>query len=142
MSVSSARSLCRELSEHRLSACKSLGWEDIEVNIVELTELDAELAEIDENLIRNELHWFDRDKQIARRKEIYEKKNNILKHGGDRKSILPQIAKSKPNNSELISSFTADTAKKIGRSVDTVEQSVKRANLAMRVDLLQELIQW
>jgi ParB-like chromosome segregation protein Spo0J len=112
---------------HRLSACKALGWEEIEVNIVELDKLDAELAEIDENLIRNELHWLDRDKQIARRKQIYEEKDNILKHGGDRKSILPQIAKSKPNNSDLISSFTADTAKKIGRSVDTVEQSVRRA---------------
>lgn len=109
---------------HRLSACKSLGWKEIEVNIVELDKLDAELAEIDENLIRNELHWFDRDKQIARRKEIYVEKDNIIKHGGYRTSKIPQ---SKGNNSPLLPSFTSDTAKKMGKSIDTVKHSVQRA---------------
>src|SRR5437773_12375629 len=57
---------------NRLEACKSLGWEEIEANIRELDGLHAELAEIDENLIRNELAVIQRAKQVARRKEIYE----------------------------------------------------------------------
>src|SRR5712672_4468365 len=57
---------------NRLEACKSIGWQEIEVNISELDELHAELAEIDENLVRNELHFLDRDDWMKRRKEIYE----------------------------------------------------------------------
>lgn len=104
---------------HRLEACRSLGWVEVDVHVTSLDTLSAELAEIDENLIRNELHWFDRDKQLVRRKEIYEQKENVITHGGDRKS--------KPNYSVLISSFTQDTASKIGKSVDTVQQSIQRA---------------
>src|SRR5580765_7406636 len=60
---------------HRLEACKSLGWQEIDVTISELDDLHAELAEIDENLIRNELHFLDKDTQLKRRKEIYETLN-------------------------------------------------------------------
>jgi hypothetical protein len=110
---------------HRLEACKSLGWTQIDVIVVELSELDAELAEIDENLIRNDLHWFDRDKQLARRKEIYEIKHPTTKHGGDRKS---DEAKSNGNNFHLIPSFTEDTSAKIGVTDRTIRSSIQRAN--------------
>ncbi len=40
---------------HRLRACELLGWEEIPAVVVSLSELDAELAEIDENLCRAEL---------------------------------------------------------------------------------------
>src|ERR1700722_12733632 len=40
---------------HRFTACTQLGWTDIPVNIIPLSGLDLELAEIDENLIRNDL---------------------------------------------------------------------------------------
>lgn len=40
---------------NRLEACKSLGWEEIEVSIADLDELNAELAEIDENIARSDL---------------------------------------------------------------------------------------
>jgi len=58
---------------HRLTACKYLGWQEIEVNVVDYdSEILSELAEIDENLIRNELTQFDKSIQTSRRKEIYE----------------------------------------------------------------------
>jgi len=41
---------------HRLEACKALQWEAIPINFFEGDELDAELAEIDENLKRNDLY--------------------------------------------------------------------------------------
>jgi len=44
---------------HRLEACKLLGYEEIKVNKINLNALLAELAEIDENLVRNELHWLE-----------------------------------------------------------------------------------
>ncbi len=55
---------------HRLEAYKVLGYEDIEANTIDC--LQQELAEIDENLIRNVLTAFVFDLQLARRKEIYE----------------------------------------------------------------------
>ena len=40
---------------HRLEACRQLGWTEIPAVIVDGDDLRAELAEISENLIRNEL---------------------------------------------------------------------------------------
>lgn len=57
---------------HRLEACKLLGWETIPVRIVEFDELDAELAEIDENLRRNELTVLQQADHLLRRNEILE----------------------------------------------------------------------
>lgn len=57
---------------HRLEACKRLGWEEIECNVAELDGLKAELAEIDENLIRHNLNHIDEGEQLLRKKEIYE----------------------------------------------------------------------
>lgn len=109
---------------HRLAACESLEWEEVDVNIAQLDQLHAELAEIDENIVRSELHWSERDKQLARRKEIYEAIYPETKQGGDRKS---EEAKSKRHNDALIPSFTEDTAAKTGVSDRTVERSIQRA---------------
>ncbi|MEO6891007.1 MAG: DNA modification methylase [Ktedonobacteraceae bacterium] len=109
---------------HRLEACRSLGWNRIAANVYDLSRLDAELAEIDENLERNELHWFDRDKQILRRKEIYEERKDVLKHGGYRTSKMMQ---SKSDNPTLTASFASDTAHKMKAGRDAVFDSLKRA---------------
>lgn len=112
---------------HRLQAAKSLGWQEIEANVVDLHTLDAELAEIDENLIRNELHWFDRDKQLARRKEIYEVLHPETKNGAKGGW---HSNKTKDLENEIISfsrSFTNDTAKKTGQTPRKVELSIQRA---------------
>lgn len=112
---------------HRLEACKSLGWKEIEATIVDLDPLIAELAEIDENLIRNELHWFDRDKQLARRKEIYEALHpetvSVNKRGGPGRGhkTEPIIGSVSPI------SFVEDTASKVGSGVTAVKDSIQRA---------------
>ncbi len=59
---------------HRLTACKLLGFEQIECNILAYEDADrARLAEIDENLIRSELDaleraelWLERDRILER----------------------------------------------------------------------------
>ena len=40
---------------HRLEAAKLLGWTEIECNVIGMSDLQAELAEIDENIIRTRL---------------------------------------------------------------------------------------
>jgi len=113
---------------NRLKACQSLGWQEIEVNISELDDLNAELAEIDENLIRNELHWADRDKQLKRRKEIYELKHPETKKGNSiEKTLIKAREEVERNDFASLPSFAQDTANKTGYTNRSVELSVQRA---------------
>ena len=110
---------------HRLEACKLLGYDEIKVNVVNLNSLLAELAEIDENLIRNELHWLDADKQLARRKAIYEEIHPETKHG-----VSGAIAKhnSATDTMSFAKTFTEDVAEKVGVNARTIRRSVQRSN--------------
>ena len=60
---------------NRLAAYRFLGRPEIEAKVIDLDDLDAELAEIDENLMRNELTVLERGEQFLRRKQIY-----VIKH--------------------------------------------------------------
>jgi len=107
---------------HRLMAAKSLGWTEIEANIIDADGLYAELAEIDENLIRNELHYIDRGNQLARRKEIYEELYPETKREATLKQYRNEIIaeREKP-------SFVSDTAKKLNVSNRTIETELQIA---------------
>lgn len=109
---------------HRLQACKLLGYEEIKANVVSLDNLLAELAEIDENLIRNELHWLDADKQLARRKAIYEELYPETKQGNTKE----RNEKVKRHNVVSLKTFTEDVAEKVGVNARTIQRSVKRSN--------------
>ena len=114
---------------HRLEAYKLLGNTEIPANFMDIAGLQAELAEIDENLIRNELHYTERSDQLLRRKEIYEALHPETK----REATLKQ------NRSDIMSertapSFAADTAEKTGVSERTVEREIRIAkNLTPKV---------
>jgi N6-adenosine-specific RNA methylase IME4 len=107
---------------HRLEACKLLGYEEIKVNKINLNLLLAELAEIDENLIRNELHWLESDKQLKRRKAIYEELHPETKQGN-----TTERAEVKRHNVVLQKTFTEDTSDKLGQSQRNIQRSVARA---------------
>lgn len=55
---------------HRLEAFRKLGRARIPAMVEELSDLKAELIEIDENLITNELVFFERCRHLGRRAEI------------------------------------------------------------------------
>jgi hypothetical protein len=55
---------------HRLLACKKLGFESLQVNVMAMSDNLAELAEIDENLKRNELTVLEQSQHIKRREDI------------------------------------------------------------------------
>jgi len=110
---------------HRIEAFKLLGRAEIEATTTDLSGLHAELAEIDENLIRNELHFTIRGEQFSRRKEIYEELHPetkpTSKGGAFRGNQFKEV-------SEIISpTFAEDTAEKIGVSRRTVEQEIQIA---------------
>lgn len=57
---------------HRLRACQALGWTQVPATIVSLKRMEAEVAELDENLARQELTVLQRGEMLARRKELHE----------------------------------------------------------------------
>jgi ParB family transcriptional regulator, chromosome partitioning protein len=64
----------------RTMAGKRLGWSEIPAFIFERDDLHAELATIDENLIRQELTMLERADQQLRRKEIHETLHPETRH--------------------------------------------------------------
>lgn len=114
---------------HRLEAYRKLGRSVIPARVVTLSEIDAQLAEIDENLARNELTALERSEQLAKRKALYEAKHPETKHGA---KIGKTSGKGRPieaaESATSVPSFSVDTAAKTGLSARTVRQDVQIAN--------------
>jgi len=113
---------------HRLEAAKLLNWPEIECTVSSLEGLQAELAEIDENFIRNDLSPVEYGDLLLRRKAIYESLYPEARNGGDRKSEKIRSAKCA---SDSVKSFVDDTAEKLGVNPSTVRRQIQTAkNLA------------
>jgi ParB family transcriptional regulator, chromosome partitioning protein len=73
---------------HRLTACKLLGLRTIECRIVNYQDADqARLAEIDENLIRNELEPLERSELWLERDQILERMGLRAKPGDNQHTL-------------------------------------------------------
>ena len=83
---------------HRLEAAKQIGWRTIEAMLFEGDEIQAELAEVDENLMRNDLTVLEQGEHLARRQELLG-----YSHGGDRKSdeYQEEIISARKSQSEI-----------------------------------------
>jgi ParB family transcriptional regulator, chromosome partitioning protein len=107
---------------HRYEAARKLKWEFIPAIVLEgLDADDAELREIDENLIRADLTDAERAAHHARRQELHQQKHPETKHGGDRKS-----KKSSGQNGHSNERYTKETAAQTGESERTVRRHVTR----------------
>lgn len=110
---------------HRLEAAKSLGWTEVDVSVRDFDDLQAELAEIDENLIRNELTVLERDDHIRRRKELYESLYPHTRHGA-----MGALARNDPSKFEVLKdrpAFHEDMAAKTGLSKSSISNAVRRS---------------
>lgn len=103
---------------HRLKAAKRLGWKEIECVYANLNDIDRQLWEIDENLIRAELTVLERGDHHARRKEILEAQGTVQKHGGDRRSSRQDAD---------LKSYASAGAEKFGVHADTIRRDIRRA---------------
>ena len=108
---------------HRLEAVKRLGRDTIECNQVDLKGLQAELAEIDENLVRHNLNHIDEANQLLQRKEIYEELHpetrQGMRNGQTSKTAAVAVLESK--------SFVADTSSKTGMAERTIRDKIQVA---------------
>lgn len=104
---------------HRYRGAEINAWITIDAFIVEGTEAELRLREIDENLIRHELTALDRARFLLERKRLYEALHPGTGRGGDRRS--DQAAKL------AVWSFSADIAEKTGLSERTVQRACELA---------------
>lgn len=108
---------------HRLEAAELLSWTEVECTVCDIDSIRAELAEIDENVIRRNLTNTEVSGLLARRKKLYEtlhpetiarnRPGHVNNHQGssDNVSLEPKAK-----------SFVEDTAEKLGVSTRTVER--------------------
>lgn len=108
---------------HRLEAAKLLNWTEIDCTICDIDSTRAELAEIDENVIRQPLSDMELNRALTRRKELYEalhpetiarnRPGHVSNHQGSSDKLSPE---------SRVKSFVEDTAEKLGVSTRTVER--------------------
>lgn len=114
---------------HRLEAVRLLGWPEVECTVSSLEGLQAELAEIDENFVRNDLSALEYGEMLLRRKEIYETLHPETKAGvAQAASMNRAIGNNVSEKNSLTSkSFVQDTADKLGVVPRTVELQIQTA---------------
>jgi len=101
---------------HRYRGLEIAAIGNAECKILELSETEARLAEIDENLMRREVNALDRAIFLAERKRVYEELHPETQHG------------KAPNGGKVANiatlRFTEDVADKIGLSERTIRDAV------------------
>ena len=109
---------------HRFAAVQMLGWVKIPATIVQCSDEEARLDEIDENLYRQELTPFDQANFLEERRRIWEQMHGNVKRGGDRRSkaqIAPLIGEVGRG-----AAFIKETAAKFGLTPDVVKRALTR----------------
>ena len=114
---------------HRLEAAKLLKWTEIECTVSSLEGLKAELAEIDENVVRSDLSTVEFGELLLRRKEIYETmypetKYRVSQAIGMNRAIGNNVGE---NFSSTSKSFVQDTAEKLGVTPRIVARQMQTA---------------
>jgi ParB-like chromosome segregation protein Spo0J len=104
---------------HRLEALREMGETNIPVQILGLNELEAIVAECDENLCGTSLTTAERALFTRRRKEAYEALHPETKHGTNQHESSRQIGESSDR-------FTADAAAKTGKAERTIQRDAER----------------
>ena len=114
---------------HRLEAAKLLGWTEIECTVSSLEGLLAELAEVDENVVRKGLSAMEYSDLLLRRKEIYEALHPETKAGiaqavGMNRAVGNNVTDKMSATSK---SFVDDTADKLGVDPRTIRRELQTA---------------
>lgn len=107
---------------HRHEAATRLGLVNVPCMVVSDDDLHAELAMIDENLMRAELGPSDRAYQTARRKEIYEELHPETRVG----AFNQHTAAARQVGDEQIERFSSEVSSATGRSERAVQRDAER----------------
>jgi ParB/RepB/Spo0J family partition protein len=112
---------------HRFEAAKKSKWLEIDCTVLDDIEADeAELIEIDENLIRANLSPAEKAVYVARRKELYETVHGKAKAKGAH-AANEKMGKTNDAMDILSDAFTTDVAKKTGQTARNVRRIAARS---------------
>ena len=106
---------------HRLEAARLLGWSEITCQIADISEGEARLAEIDENLMRHELDALDRALFMAERKAVHDAVFPEVSQRGRRKKELSQSLR------QFGERFSKQVSKRTGLSERAVQMALQLA---------------
>jgi len=123
--ISVTRDKCLISGLHRLEAFRALGRKYIPAFIVPISPQEAKIAEIDENLARNDLSLLERAEHLYRRKQIYEGMHPERRHGGNRGNQYTGGKKCQDANLQFCQTVAAAS----GRSATSVHRLVRIAKL-------------
>jgi modification methylase len=110
---------------HRLAAFKALGRTRIPCILLNVSQQEAQLREIDENLARNDLTLLERAEHLHRRKQLYEELHPERRHGGNRGNQHTGGKSCQDTNLK----FCQTAAVLTGKSATTVHRLVRIAKL-------------
>lgn len=118
----------------RFSAVKSLGWDEVEVNVVSKSDLEQELISIDENLVRKALDKLQFEECLNRGREIYEELNPTVSKVSleTKKLTTAEKAEEKEKEEADTSSYAAVSAEKLGLSKSVIKSAIKRDALSSK----------
>lgn len=109
---------------HRIAALRKLGMSVVEVDVLpEMDDIDARIAELDENLMRNNPNVIEYGLQMAERKRLYE-----LKHPEAR---VDEAKKRKVCTADFCGTktFVKDMSEKLGKSERAIQASLQVSHL-------------
>lgn len=110
---------------HRLEACRRLGWKEIDAVVVgDGDVLRAELAEIDENLVRVELTALEYAERLARAQEIYEALHPDATQDHPKKQ---RLNRTKAPCGAVSPGFMSDVSAKTGLPFGTIQRYLQIA---------------
>jgi len=111
---------------HRLAAAMKLGWPSIAAILRDVSDLEAELAEVEENLIRHELTPLDRAVFVAEHQRLWLALHPEAGHGGTRRGKRGDQA-AKLGDLKIAERFSQVAREKFGLSARTVQRAVQVA---------------
>ena len=112
---------------HRLEAVRKLGHQTVAAVILDGADSDrAQLVEIDENLVRADLTPAERAAHQAKRKEIYERLHPETKAGAAQAKGMNAAQGRGRQNGDHVGRYTADAAKKTGKSERSIQREAAR----------------
>ena len=120
---------------HRFEAVKKLGWEEINCVFVDLDDLDRQLWEIDENLMRADLSPAEMAQHLKRREELWKKRHTPKDTDKDTDKVV-QVAPVSGGRGNK--GFAKDTAEKTGVDKSTVSRALARGE-AIPADVLGKI---
>jgi ParB family transcriptional regulator, chromosome partitioning protein len=111
---------------HRLEGARRLGWTSIAASVLDISADEAELRQIDENLMRRELCELDRAVFLAQRQQVWQRLHPHTAQPGRKSGQIVSISA----DGAPAPRFSKATAEKLGMSPRSIDRAIARAKIA------------